>query len=117
MRLIDADELIKDIMSYKTMPEIRKAICEVIDDAPTIKTFTLLDIEENFKKGLNIGLSYAPEDRPHGKWKFNTVSWLCSVCNQTPHTIGYCGTETFMNEYFRFCPNCGAQMIGGEDND
>lgn len=37
MRLIDADELIKDIMSYKTMPEIRKAICEVIDNAPTVE--------------------------------------------------------------------------------
>ena len=36
MRLIDADALKKDIMSYKTMPEIRKAICEVIDNAKTI---------------------------------------------------------------------------------
>ena len=39
MRLIDADALKKDIMSYKTMPKIRKAICEVIDNAPSVEPF------------------------------------------------------------------------------
>ena len=35
MRLIDADELKKAIMAYKTMPQIRQAVCEVIDSMPT----------------------------------------------------------------------------------
>lgn len=58
MRLIDADELQKDIMSYKTMPEIRKAICEVIDDAPTIA--------EVFKTGSATGIRLI--ERPQAKW-------------------------------------------------
>lgn len=35
--LISREALKKNIMAYKTMPEIRKAICEVIDDEPTVE--------------------------------------------------------------------------------
>ena len=34
--LISREALKKDIMAYKTMPEIRKAICEVIDNAQAV---------------------------------------------------------------------------------
>lgn len=100
MRLIDADELIKDIMSYKTMPEIRKAICEVIDDAPTVA--------ESCKK-----LQEVANERPHGKWirtehdkkgeHPETARWYkCSVCN----------VYNRVNLIFKYCPECGADMRG-----
>lgn len=80
---------------------INTAIDE-IDNAPTIKTFTLLDIEEQYRKGLKKGLSEWETERPHGKWSGIGGVWKCSNCN------GHYPYKT------KFCPNCGAQMNGGE---
>ena len=112
MRLIDADELKREI-TKKTYNfaqiQIRvDRVQEIIDNAPTIKTFTLLDIEENFNKGLNIGLSYAPEDRPHGKWIYK-----CCCGDEFPQ-CSVCGEINDVKS--RFCPDCGADMRG-EDHD
>ena len=51
----------------------------------------------------------------HGRWsdagfgelpKHAPYGWACSVC----------GGISFNNEYI-YCPNCGAKMDGGADND
>lgn len=107
MRLIDADELKKDIMSYKTMPEIRKAICEVIDDAPTVTpTFQLKDITDEdvarfamiWQRATSKGLILEPE-RPHGKWIIDDGLMSCSLCQ-----------GIVLKRHFDYCPNCGADM-------
>ena len=49
----------------------------------------------------------------HGRWKdkedpygfFDTIP----VCSE-------CGHTTKMREKYRYCPNCGARMDGGEDD-
>ena len=68
---------------------------------------------DQYKKGYDDGyqdakkIQYQPI---YGEWIFNTFFWTCSVCKNSAKTIGYCGDEKFMNEFFKFCPNCGANM-------
>lgn len=69
MRLIDADAFIqenKEIIDCEIdHPKYQDTIRELIDDAPTIKAFTLADIEENYRKGLEKGLEEA--ERPKAR--------------------------------------------------
>ena len=48
----------------------------------------------------------------HGHWICGELFGppTCSVCQKKPRTPGYCGTETFYNTEFAFCPHCGAKM-------
>lgn len=61
MRLIDADALKKAIENYLANRQDiliwESDMFNMLDNAPTIKTFTLEDIEENYRKGLEKGLS------------------------------------------------------------
>lgn len=102
MRLIDADAL-KEAVNTKRVVGRFNTI-QLIDNAPTIKTFTLEDIEEEYRKGLEKGLSEWETERPHGEWLHPYVTDIaceCSICHvQTP---------TYR---FNFCPNCGADMRG-----
>ena len=71
VRLIDAEALKRDIMSYKTMPEIRKAICEVIDNAPTVPPEYFPPCEDCNKKMEEIRQAYdkmKAMEIPHDKW-------------------------------------------------
>lgn len=120
MRLIDADELKKTFEEVYPLAtnEIggvaNKRIYDIIDNAPTIKTFTLADIEEQYRKGLEKGLSEWETERPQGEWLYpyadNVIgkrrigrSWrVCSVCK-----------VSFTNNIpwnANFCPNCGAEI-------
>ena len=72
MRLIDADALTKQLeemadnewnKSVGSSKGLEDAI-DVVESMPTIKTFTLADIEEQYRKGLEKGL----EERLHGEW-------------------------------------------------
>ena len=55
----------------------------------------------------------ARADRPQGEWKRRLVDngfnadWVCSEC-------GYRVKTDFVS--FNFCPNCGAQMKGADDD-
>jgi len=57
------------------------------------------------------------EERKVGKWLYDKTSqnWRCSVCNETPKTMGFCGTSDFMKKEFTFCNHCGAKMRGAEN--
>ena len=67
MRLIDADALKKvlEIEQYNDYDDLLRTE-RLIDQAPTIKAFTLADIEEQYAKGMEKGLEEAK--RPHGEW-------------------------------------------------
>lgn len=58
------------------------------------------------------------ELRPHGKWIYNGFTYRCSECGKPPKTLGACGSTIFVNESFKYCPECGAKMDGQEaDNE
>lgn len=53
-------------------------------------------------------------ERAKGHWIYDKSvdNWRCSKCGETPKTIGYVGTDTFMAEHFKYCNHCGADMRG-----
>lgn len=52
-----------------------------------------------------------------GKWLYDKTieNWRCSICNETPKTLGYVGTDDFMAEHFKFCNHCGMKMGVSKD--
>ena len=56
--------------------------------------------------------------RPKGKWilndiQYGTTSFRCSACNDVTDDVPTCCNKPLFN----FCPACGADMRGGQDND
>ena len=48
----------------------------------------------------------------HGRWGTHSDrpdSLICSVCN--------CGFDMWKHDPHNYCPNCGAKMDGGADNE
>lgn len=95
MRLIDADELKKDIDGYDYSEEGYsdrmdfKFIYEVIDNQPTVEAKPVVT----------------------GEWmKSETGVYICSKCNN-----GYKNQPTCMGHpMFEYCPMCGAKMKGAD---
>lgn len=81
-----------------------------IDNAPTVP---LPDFKEGYKQAIIDGKTNF--SRPQGEWVYDNKlnNWKCSECRETPKTIGYVGTRDFMNEHFKYCNHCGADMKGG----
>lgn len=49
----------------------------------------------------------------HGRWdeptgRFQDGFWVCSCCN-------FCTEASAAPRLYKYCPNCGARMYGGED--
>ena len=90
MRLIDADQF--GVVSFQGKSEDFSEgvafILEKIDEAPTV-------------------------ERPHGEWKKVGTSVMCSICE---HGWGKGHAPKDLKDY-NFCPNCGADMREGEQND
>ena len=68
----------------------------------------------------------------HGKWVWNNDAidygigaWVCSECGgrnenihaAKPGTVGGLGTNPYIWAGSQFCPNCGAKMDGGKDDE
>ncbi len=102
MRLIDADELIriprKDKAVIGSLADI-KDIEDIVNTVPTIEA----------------------EPVKHGKWIKDgseyPIELHCSVCGED----AVCERNSWGDPelYFRsdYCPNCGAKMDGGNEND
>lgn len=75
---------------------------------------------EHFIFGIESVLEYV-ENLPaadvapvvHGEWLLRHIGaghyWECSVCHTNPCI--------YVTEHTKFCPNCGARMDGGNEND
>ncbi len=103
MRLIDADELIKTYEKETGYKWNEKCILECpkcfIDNAPTIIKAEYI---EQYIEGLIDG-----RNRLQGEWiwsdnRWGLGDWLCNKC------------EHYAHDKSNFCPNCGAEMVGGE---
>ena len=134
MRLIDADALKKAMDGYwGRCQRIRKPrngetavfldIKAIVEDCPTIDAVTVADIIEVEKERnywhdladsyertilkLNNALQESVPVR-HGKWISNSpVTMRCNQCT-------YVASDWIVHE-FHYCPNCGADMIGEQD--
>ena len=124
MRLIDADALAKKMFSHNycvpVLENEQKVLSEalrMVHEAPTVTPSLNLDniTEEDIEKFKVIwqranskGLLVINEERPQGEWIRRKMNWyICSNCNHKTDSIG----ETF----FKFCPNCGADMRGNNN--
>ena len=78
--------------------------------------FDIAFTTEDALKGVHDKIQEMPVKQ--GKWKATnkdippTKQWLCSCCNGLIETTYYC-----WNCYYNFCPNCGAEMKRGKENE
>ena len=55
-------------------------------------------------KGIVDSMPTIEPERKKGKWKY--IGFMIVECSE-------CNTQLHGPEYANFCPNCGAEMIGG----
>ena len=120
--LISREALKKALKEYKYCGFYDKVI-EIIDNAPTV------DIKDQiagaYNEGFMCGNKEAENARTQGKWYRTQGKWYrtgqsfidpnkfrnygCSVCRYE--------LDEHIREEPNFCPNCGAKMKGGADNE
>ena len=99
-RYIDADELIAEITSLKIslsgedifIDRAKESVLRVIDEQPTA------DVEEV----------------KHGEWQEEYYGSDNIVCSSCGHMWNILDNDTHT---FNHCPNCGAKMDGGKEDD
>ena len=118
--LISREALKKDIQTEWLTAETKQTFYKIIDNAPTVEpakvvvaNFTFdkdeLDqiVRERVIEPIKNGELVIKDKRPHGKWLYPYEINIACECSN-------CHLQTPITDYFNFCPNCGAQMIGGE---
>ena len=105
MRLINANAL-----NYKNLAEVNGRLtyvltAEEIDNAPTVDTYTIEDIQEVRENALILGAKLA--QRPQGEWiyldKDEPMKVECPFCHERKCCIS------------NYCDNCGAKMKGNAE--
>lgn len=101
------------------------AFNDLIDNAPTVKPEKVLVANVTFDKDelarlvderviepiKNGELVLQTDERPHGEWLEPFES-----NGKTYHKCTHCHISSELILFGNFCPNCGADMRGGEDN-
>ena len=101
--LISRSELKKELSKrlwFVSSPECdAQEIINIIDNAPTVETHDTVNMYCDKDTQIIV-----EQIRPQGEWLINANQiYKCSICGGFGNPI-----------YFRFCPNCGAKMKGGE---
>lgn len=119
MRLIDADALENEVDSWGCNDYDKYDFLETIDNAPTVE-FDESIIQAVLNKRCmtvvtNEHLKALHDKRPTGEWIVDKYSVFedsrkCSNCNETAEWLD--GGGQFLSN---FCPNCGADMRGEEN--
>ena len=127
MRTIDADVLIKeaecsehdnphtDGIARSAHRHEHRHFIAMIDDAPTIEAYTEADVISAYNEGVAYGAEKAVR---HGRWERVTSygTYKCSACGAwDTNCDDYYGSHYVTEQ--NFCPNCGAKMDGGTDNE
>jgi len=104
MRLIDADAFIAKL---ENVPMVQEAISKAMDTMPTIE-----DRKDR--------LWYDPE-RKKGRWDIEHLNsddgrrsyrfYRCTSCGSVSAPALFVDKK-----WLRYCPNCGAEMMKGEEN-
>lgn len=114
MRLIDADELKEN--AYRDSWGIPVIAVEDIDNAPTVEPKEVYMSAKDYNIYLE-GYKQGKKDfeRPQGEWiehHDNSLTYhTCSICNNEPLE---CNDYEYLS---KFCPNCGANMRGKENEN
>ena len=103
-RLIDADALKKTLCEeYEAREHYSGEIMlKAIDNAPTVNTYTLKDMEKITEETLRLYRNVIT--RPQGKWKLHGMIYYCSNCGKDYEQGGN-----------NFCGQCGADMRGANN--
>lgn len=131
MRIIDADKLSEHKFTRESakgsdyMRGWNDAIEAIIDNAPTVDTYTEDDVHYAIKEGHEVGygMAKAKFERPQGEWlevkeKVPYDYWTVCECSLCKHSwaLGELSIEDVKDDY-KFCPNCGADMRKETNND
>lgn len=86
----------------------------VIDNAPTIDTFTFDDMKKGINVGYKAGRLTEKWERPKGEWKeFKYGLYYCSRCfERVDKDIERIDALVSKGERSNYCPVCGAKMGG-----
>lgn len=95
---------------------IQKAV-ELIDNAPTVETYTEEDMKRTIKDNFDLGYEIAKNkyERPKGEWietqrGIHVTDYMCSCCGRIVRD----DTGYDVASDYPFC-NCGADMRGYND--
>lgn len=114
MRLIDADELWKDITSEMDDCNDVLDIIErqtVVDTSKELICSVNVDTDEVLERLKELGW----EPAKHGRWIFspNHAEGICTACNYKIYGRPY--NNTYVIVPYNYCPNCGALMYEVEE--
>ena len=101
-------EALKKVLKEKFDDFIPEGVYDEIDNAPTVDTYTIEDIQEVRENALILGAKLA--QRPQGEWIEHHIKGKDFFGNGF---ICECGRIVKQKE--NFCPNCGADMRGGAE--
>ena len=98
-------------------------ICEVIDNAPTVETYTEEDMKRTIKENFDLGYEMAKNkyERPKGEWIEKPITEKFGIGNFTRHAVvcsvceGSGEDSEGIPQKTNFCPNCGADMRGEKE--
>ena len=117
MRLIDADALIRSLSDWQfgesPTPNMN---AEERHDAEL-----MYEVLDKVIKGIDLQIAIEPE-RKKGKWseaeRLKSEVFYCSVCGRRAYHpwVGSRKDERKNVCRYNFCPNCGADMRGEEDD-
>ena len=124
MRLIDADSI---QIPHFTLATDRIKMIDAIDEAPTIEpkakviaqvTFDEEKMREIVKEAVERFKEEYEIEPKHGEWKpfdlkWGRSIWYCTACEEGVEVP--CDIWTHKPIY-NFCPNCGADMRGKDDD-
>ena len=100
MRLIDADELIKNIPNEEMISKYAVAHAPTIDKFEIAKG-VLIEAIDNAETVGDVVENII--DRPQAEWIDCKGGWKCTNCRK------------WNDNYSKFCPNCGCRMKGADD--
>lgn len=111
----------------KIRPEFFAEVADMLEQQPCNDTISRADavrVASGYCHPANIAkeLAKLPPVQPKpktGHWFYDKSidNWRCSECNETPKTMGYCGSANFMAKHFKFCNHCGVRMVEPQESE
>lgn len=110
MRLIDADKFILALMDAALSSVDEDTILDLVDSVPTVDAVPVVHGRWTAQCVVELDGGWTLEDVPYNEYQHSNP--ICSVCRKTALLDG--GEDYVTSPY---CPNCGARMDGGADNE